>query len=68
MSEKAKKLSYEVAFNELESIMNDLQNDDISIDVLSEKVQRASHLITHCNQMLRNTEKKVSDIIKELDI
>jgi exodeoxyribonuclease VII small subunit len=68
MSDTPQNLSYEQAFTELENIMNDLQNDEISVDVLSEKVQRASFLITHCNQMLRKTEKKVSDIIKELDI
>lgn len=65
---KDSNLSYDHAFAELESIMNDLQNDEISVDVLAEKVQRASFLITHCNKMLRKTEKQVSDIIKELDI
>ncbi len=68
MSEEKENPTYDDAFAELEAIMNDLQNDEISVDELTAKVQRASFLITHCNQMLRNTEKQVSDIIKELGL
>jgi exodeoxyribonuclease VII small subunit len=66
MSEE--KLSYDEAFRELEEIVRALQNDEISVDELTEKVKRASLLITHCNGMLRTTEKQVSDIIKELGL
>lgn len=66
MSEK--KQSYDEAFRELEEIVLALQNDEISVDELTEKVKRASQLITHCNGMLRNTEKQVGEIIKELGL
>lgn len=60
--------NYDEAYNELQAIMTDLQNDEISVDALTEKVKRASELIKYCNQKLRSTESQISDIIKELDL
>lgn len=61
-------LSYDQAFAELQQIMQALQNDEISVDELAAKVQRASELIIQCNTKLRDTEKKVSEIIDELGL
>ncbi len=60
--------SYDQAFAELQQIMQALQNDEISVDELAAKVQRASELIILCNTRLRDTEKKVSEIIDELGL
>ena len=60
--------NYEEAYEELQTIMQELQDDEISVDALADKVKRASELIKFCNQKLRNTESQISDIIKELDI
>lgn len=61
-------LTYEKAERELEQILDDLRNDRIGIDVLAEKVERASKLIVFCKERLANTEKKVENIIKELGL
>ncbi len=61
------KISYEEAYNELQEIVSNIENDDISIDILSEKVKRASELIQYCQLKLRETEKEVNNIIKQMD-
>ncbi len=63
-----KENSYDEAFAELQSIMNDLQADDISVDNLSAKVKRASELLKFCHTKLRDTELEVSELIKDLGL
>ena len=64
MSDKKK---YTDAFNELNQIVNDLEEGEISVDELSEKVKRASELIEFCQQKLASTEEDVNSILKDLD-
>jgi exodeoxyribonuclease VII small subunit len=64
----SEEINYDEAFTELRQIMSDMQNDEISVDELAGRVQRASELIRICNQKLRDTEGKISDIIEELGI
>ncbi len=63
----SKKKSYEAQITELESIIADIENEDIAIDVLSEKVKRAAELIRNCQLVLKNTEEEVSGILKDLN-
>ncbi len=62
------KLTYEKAYAELERIMQDLQEDKISVDNLSAQVKRAVTLITFCNEMLRSTEAEVGALVKKLGL
>ncbi len=59
MKKQKDSLTYETAYTELQEIVNTLQNNDISIDDLSEKVKRAGELIAFCQNKLRNTELEV---------
>ena len=61
-------MTYEKAYEELEKIMTDLQEDRISVDDLTVKVKRAAELITFCNTMLRATEAEVTKIVKKLGL
>ena len=61
-------MTYEKAYDELEAIMQDLQEDKISVDALTAKVKRAAELITFCNDMLRSTESEVNKIVKKLGL
>lgn len=61
-------MTYEKAYDELEAIMQDLQEDKISVDALTAKVKRAAELITFCNDMLRSTESEVNNIVKKLGL
>jgi exodeoxyribonuclease VII small subunit len=62
------KISYDDSFEELQEIMQELQEDEISVDELSGKVKRAAELLKMCNQILRDTEKNVGDLIKDLGL
>ncbi len=63
----AKNITYEQAYNELLEIVNGIENESISIDILAEKVKRASELIQLCQDKLRSTEKELNNIIKQMD-
>lgn len=60
-------ITYSQAIEELEAIVNEIENEDISVDVLSEKVKRASVLIGICRKALHTTEEEVKKILEELN-
>ncbi|MBU3928540.1 MAG: exodeoxyribonuclease VII small subunit [Bacteroidetes bacterium] len=62
-----KKVPYTEALLELEEIVNQIENDEISVDELSEKVKRAAWLIKSCKETLRTTEEEVALILKEIN-
>lgn len=57
--------TYEKAYAELKSIMADLDDAEINIDQLSQKVRRAQELIAFCQQKLTRVEDDISQLIKE---
>lgn len=64
MSEKP---SYTEAFAELQSIVNEIEDGEISVDELSQKVKRAALLVKICKAKLSSTEEDVNKILKELE-
>ncbi len=62
-----KELTYEAAYAELKQIAAEIENESVSVDVLAEKVKRASELITFCQTKLRSTEQEVNNIIKQME-
>jgi exodeoxyribonuclease VII small subunit len=62
------KLTYEEASKELELILENLRNDEVSIDKLEKVVGRAAALSKLCQDKLRNTEQKVQGIIERLGL
>ena len=61
------KFSYTEAIVELEQIVEEIENEDISVDDLSEKVKRASELIRLCKAKLTKTEQEVNEVLKEIE-
>ena len=59
--------TYTEAFDELQSIVTEIEQGEISVDELSEKVKRAALLIKICKQKLTSTEEDVDRILRELD-
>ena len=57
---------YTKAFEELRQIVAEIEDGNISIDQLSDKVKRASLLIKICKAKLSSTEEDVNQILKEL--
>jgi len=61
------KTTYSAAILELEDIVSEIENADIGVDELSEKVKRASVLIKICKDKLYKTEEEVSTVLKEIE-
>lgn len=59
-------ISYTDAHNELQEIVNEMENAEISIDELDNKILRASELLKICKDKLYKTEKNVQDILEEI--
>ncbi|MCC6817353.1 MAG: exodeoxyribonuclease VII small subunit [Bacteroidia bacterium] len=59
--------TYTEAFEELQTIISDIEEGQIGVDELSEKVKRAAMLIKICKQKLSSTEEDVNKILKELE-
>lgn len=58
---------YTDAFEELQHIVTEIEQGEISVDELSEKVKRAAALIKICKTKLTTTEEDVNQILKELE-
>ena len=61
------KLTYEQAFAELKAIAEAIEDETVAVDVLAEKVKRASYLIKFCQDNLRATESEVNTIIRQME-
>lgn len=62
-----KEINYAEAFAELQAIVSDIEQGEISVDDLSEKVKRAALLVKICKLKLSTTEEDVNIILKELN-
>jgi exodeoxyribonuclease VII small subunit len=58
---------YTEAFRELQSIISEMEDGEIPVDTLSEKVKRAALLIRICKDKLHATEGDVGKILAELE-
>lgn len=61
------KITYTDAFEELQTIVTEIEAGEISVDELAEKVKRAAELIRVCKAKLTSTEEDVNMILKELE-
>jgi exodeoxyribonuclease VII small subunit len=60
-------MKYTEAFDELQQIVSAMEEGQIGIDDLAEKVKRATELIQICKQKLTATEGDVQKILKDLE-
>ena len=64
-----KKLSYEESISELESILTNVQDENISLDQIQENYIKGQLLLKHCEELLQVVEQEVNEINPEfLDI
>ena len=59
-------ITYTAAFEELKEIVDQLENDSISVDELAEKMKRATELMKICKDKLTKTEEEINKTISEL--
>lgn len=57
-------MTYTEAKNQLEEIVNDLQNNQLTVDELSLKIKEAVGLINFCKKKLRSVDSEVDKILK----
>lgn len=61
----AAKFSYEKTVEEIESIVDDIENNRLDIDQLADAVVRVSDLLKKCKQKLADTKKVIDDLNDE---
>jgi exodeoxyribonuclease VII small subunit len=59
--------NYSEAFEELQTIVQEIEEGEISVDELSAKVKRAAQLIKICKAKLTSTEEDLNKILQELE-
>ncbi len=60
-------MTYTEAKNQLEEIVSDLQNNQLTVDELSSKIKEAVSLINFCKKKLRSVDSEVNKILKNTE-
>ena len=60
-------IGYADAMAELESILDDLDDDDLDVDLLASRVERASTLIQVCRDRIGAAKVQVERVVASLD-
>jgi len=63
---KSRQLTYSQALKELESIISEIESEEVNVDTLTEKVKRATYLITFCKGRLKSTDEEVRKVLSGL--
>jgi exodeoxyribonuclease VII small subunit len=58
---------YADAMAELEEILEELEGDQLDVDVLAERVKRASELIKSCRTRIARAQADVDKIVTDLE-
>lgn len=59
------KISYNEALSEIETILQKIEEGELDVDELAEKVKRVSDLLKICRDKLYHTEKQIGKILGE---
>jgi exodeoxyribonuclease VII small subunit len=60
-------MGYREAIEELESILAEIERDDVDLDRLSDRVERASAIIEYCRGRIEETDTRVRTLLDDLD-
>ena len=58
---------YAEAIGELESILDELESNDVDVDVLAEYVKRASELIELCRDRIGKAKLRIEEVVAQID-
>jgi len=61
------KPGYKEALEEIESIVGEIENETVDVDMLVEKVKRAAFLIKYCKSKLKTADNEVKKVLKEFE-
>lgn len=62
-----KAVTYNEAMAEVEEILEKIENEELDVDDLAEKVKRVSVLLKICKDKLLKTNEQVELILKEME-
>jgi len=60
-------LDYSSAVAELDQILAELEDEALNVDTLTERVKRASELITFCRERITSAKLGVEQIVADLE-
>jgi exodeoxyribonuclease VII small subunit len=62
-----KAVTYNEAMAEVEEILEKIENEELDVDDLAEKVKRVAVLLKICKDKLLKTNEQVEQILKEME-
>jgi exodeoxyribonuclease VII small subunit len=66
-SKKETQLTYSEAITELETIVSQIENEEVDVDILAEKIKRAAYLMKFCKNKLKGTEGEVKKLLTDIE-
>ncbi len=57
--------TYSQALRRLEEIVNQIDNNELDIDLLSEKIKEANEIIAFCTKKLTKVDQEVEKLLKD---
>ena len=60
-------IGYAAALEELEAILAELEESDVDVDVLADRVARASELIRVCRERIGNAKLQIEKVVAGLE-
>ena len=60
-----KSLSYEESISELETILTNVKDENISLDKIQNNYIKGHLLLKHCEELLQNVEQEINEINPE---
>ena len=59
-------LTYSKALRELDTILGELESDDVDVYVIAAKVARASELIEFCRERIATAKLQINDVVQRV--
>lgn len=66
-AQSPEELGYAGALAELDSILAELEDEALNVDILADRVGRASELISFCRTRIRDAQLHVEHIVADID-
>lgn len=60
-------IAYTDALDELDEILTELDADDVDVDLVARRVERAAELLTLCRSRLSDAQVQVDRVVADLD-
>ena len=59
-------MTYQDAYDQLSTLVNEIENEEVPLDELPGKIRLATELITFCQERLRAVETEYQEVIERL--